>query len=91
MFLLTFLVVNVADNRQRLGNNVFQAGSIAQKYNCQLTRLDFQQEEGFMSALPLGYNQIEIQRGPPPPAWRFLCRLPPRSCFRTARKPCTAG
>ena len=63
MFLLTFLVVNVADNRQRLGNNVFQAGSIAQKYNCQLTRLDFQQEEGFMSALPLGYNQIEIQRG----------------------------
>ena len=63
MFLLTFLVVNVADNRQRLGNNVFQVGSIAQKYNCQLTRLDFQQEEGFMSALPLGYNQIEIQRG----------------------------
>ena len=63
MFLLTFLVVNVADNRQRLGNNVFQAGSIAQKYNCQLTRLDFQQEEGFMSALPLGLNQIEIQRG----------------------------
>ena len=64
MFLLTFLVVNVADNRQRLGNNVFQAGSIAQKYNCQLTRLDFQQEEGFMSSLPLGLNQIEIQRGP---------------------------
>ena len=63
MFLLTFLVVNVADNRQRLGNNVFQAGSIAQKYNCQLTRLDFQQEEGFMSSLPLGLNQIEIQRG----------------------------
>jgi len=63
MFLLTFLVVNVADNKQRLGNNVFQASSIAQKYNCQLTKLDFQQEEGFMSALPLGYNQIEIRRG----------------------------
>ena len=63
MFLLTFLVVNVADNKQRLSNNVFQASSIAQKYNCQLTRLDFQQEEGFMSALPLGYNQIEIKRG----------------------------
>ena len=41
----------------------FQAGSIAQKYNCQLTRLDFQQEEGLMSCLPLGLNQIEIQRG----------------------------
>ena len=63
MFLLTFLVLNTADNPRRLGNNIFQAGSIAQKYNCQLTRLDFQQEEGLMSCLPLGLNQIEIQRG----------------------------
>ena len=63
MFLLTFLVLNTANNKQQLGNNVFQASSIAQKYNCQLTRLDFQQEEGLMSSLPLGLNQIEIQRG----------------------------
>ena len=63
MFLVTFLVLNTADNSRQLGNNVFQASSIAQKYNCQLTRLDFQQEEGLMSALPLGLNQIEIQRG----------------------------
>ena len=59
MFLLTFLVLNTADNPRQLGNNIFQAGSIAQKYNCQLTRLDFQQEEGLMSCLPLGLNQIE--------------------------------
>ena len=52
MFLVTFLVLNTADNPRQLGNNVFQASSIAQKYNCQLTRLDFQQEEGLMSALP---------------------------------------
>ena len=63
MFLLTFTVVNIADTKQQLDNNVFQASSIAQKYNCALTRLDFRQEEGLMSALPLGYNQIEIQRG----------------------------
>ena len=63
MFLMTFLVLNTADNKQQLGNNVFQASSIAQKYNCQLTRLDFMQEEGLMSSLPLGLNQIEIQRG----------------------------
>ena len=63
MFLLTFLVFNTANNKQQLANNVFQASSIAQKYNCQLTRLDFQQEEGLMSCLPIGYNQIEIQRG----------------------------
>ena len=63
MFLLTFLVLNTASSKQQLGNNVFQASSIAQKYNCQLTRLDFQQEEGLMSSLPLGLSQIEIQRG----------------------------
>ena len=63
MFLMTFLVLNTANTKQQLGNNIFQASSIAQKYNCQLSRLDFQQEEGLMSSLPLGLNQIEIQRG----------------------------
>lgn len=63
MFLLTFLVMNVADTMPQLNNNIFQASSIAQKYNCQLTRLDFRQEEGMMSSLPLGLNQIEVQRG----------------------------
>ena len=63
MFLLTFTVVNIADTKQQLDNNVFQASSIAQKYNCQLVRLDFQQEDGLMSSLPLGFNQVDIQRG----------------------------
>jgi type IV secretory pathway VirB4 component len=62
MFLVTFLVLNTADGRQQLENNVFQAQGIAQKYNCQLTRLDFQQEQGLMSSIPLGLNQIGIQR-----------------------------
>ena len=62
MFLMTFLLVNTADTKAQLDNNVFQASSIAQKYNCQLVRLDYQQEEGLMSSLPLGLNQIEIQR-----------------------------
>ena len=63
MFLLTFLVLNFGGTKSQLDNNVFQASSNAQKYNCLLTRLDFQQEEGLMSSLPLGMNQIEIQRG----------------------------
>ena len=63
MFMLTFLVFNTANSKQQLDNNIFQASSIAQKYNCQLSRLDFQQEEGLMSSLPLGQNLIEIQRG----------------------------
>ena len=63
MFLLTFTVVNLAPKRQRLENDVFTVGGIAQKYNCALRRLDWQQEQGFVSALALGYNGIEIQRG----------------------------
>ncbi len=63
MFLVTFLVLNTASSQRQLENNVFQAAGIAQKYNCQLTRLDFQQEKGLWSSLPLGQNQVEIQRG----------------------------
>ena len=46
MFLLTFTVVNMAPTRQRLENDVFTVGGIAQKYNCALKRLDWQQEQG---------------------------------------------
>ena len=63
MFLITFLILNTADTKRQLDNNFFQTNSIAQKYNCQLVQLDFQQEEGMVSSLPLGLNQIEIQRG----------------------------
>ena len=63
MFLLTFVVVNTADALKALNNNVLQAKGIAQKHNCQLVPLDFQQEDGLMSCLPLGMNRIEIQRG----------------------------
>lgn len=63
MFLLTFLVMNTGKTKQELENNVFQATSIAQKHNCNLVRLDYQQEQGLMSTLPLANNLIEIQRG----------------------------
>ena len=63
MFLVTIVVMNLADRRQKLENNVFQAAGIAQKYNCALRRLSYQQEQGFVSTLPLGVNQVEIQRG----------------------------
>ena len=63
MFLLTFTVVNVAPTRQKLENDVFTISGIAQKYNCALKRLDWQQEQGFTSSLVLGDNAIEIQRG----------------------------
>ena len=63
MFLVTILIMNTAANRQKLENAVFQTASIAQKYNCALKRLDFQQEEALMSSLPIGLNQVEVERG----------------------------
>lgn len=63
MFLMTFIVIDLGDTKRKLDSNVFQAKSIAQKYNCILERLDFMQEEALMSSLPLGKNLIEIQRG----------------------------
>ena len=63
MFLVTVLVMNTAKTKKELDNIIFQAAGIAQKYNCSLKRLDFQQEQGLMSSLPIGLNQIDIQRG----------------------------
>jgi len=63
MFLVTMLVMNHAGTRQKLENNIFQAAGVAQKYNCALRRLDYQQEQVLMASLPLGLNQISIQRG----------------------------
>ena len=63
MFLMTFLILNTGDSRQQLENTVFQAQGVAQKYNCSLQRLDFQQEKALVSSLPLGVNRVNIQRG----------------------------
>ena len=63
MFLVTIVILNTAPTKQALENQIFATAGIAQKYNCSLKRLDFCQEQGLMSSLPLGQNQIEIQRG----------------------------
>lgn len=62
-FLATLLVMNTADNHHQLDLNVKQAQSIALQHNCQLIPLDYQQEDGMVSCLPLGENRIQIQRG----------------------------
>lgn len=62
LFNMTFLVLHMAETKQKLEIAVSQAASVAQTYNCILTRLDFQQEDGLMSSLPLGLNKIKIER-----------------------------
>lgn len=91
MFLLTFIVLNVADTKQKLDNNVFQASSIAQKYNCQLVRLDFRQEQGLMSSLPLAYNQIEIQRGLTTSSVAIFIPFTTQELFQTSKEALYCG
>ena len=62
MFLVTVLFLNTAKTKQELDSAVFQTAGIAQKFNCTLNRLDYLQEQGLMSSLPLGANHIKIER-----------------------------
>ena len=62
MFNMTFLMLHLAPTKQKLEIAVSQSASVAQTHNCILTRLDFQQEDGLMSSLPLGLTRIRIAR-----------------------------
>ena len=63
LFMVTILIMNTADSRKKLDAILFQEAGIAQKYNCQLKRLDYQQEDGIMACVPIGVSNIEIKRG----------------------------
>ncbi len=91
MFLVTFLMMNTASTRQQLENRVFQAQGIAQKYNCALERLDFQQEKGMVSSLPLGLNQIEIQRGLTTSSTAIFVPFVTQELFQTEGEPLYYG
>ncbi len=91
MFLVTFLVMNTADSNQQLDNTVFQAQGIAQKYNCALVRLDFQQEDGLNASLPLGRNHIEIQRGLTTSSTAIFVPFTTQELFQSAGEPLYYG
>ena len=59
---------------------MFTVGGIAQKYNCALKRLDWQQEQAFVSSLALGYNEVEIQRGMTTSSTAIFIPFMTRSC-----------
>lgn len=62
-FVVSILIMNYARTIQKLENIISQLVSIANRHNCAIKRLDHQQEQGFVSILPLGINKIEIARG----------------------------
>ena len=78
MFLVTFLVMNTAGTRQQLENRV-------------LERLDFQQEKGMVSSLPLSLNQIEIQRGLTTSSTAIFVPFTTQELFQTEGEPLYYG
>ena len=62
MFLVTVLIMNTAKTKKALNSTIFEVQSIAQQRNCPLRRLDYQQEDGLMASVPIGINNIGIQR-----------------------------
>ncbi len=91
MFLVTFLIMNTGKTERELENNVFQASSIAQKHNCNLVRLDFQQEQGLMSSLPLAQNQIGIQRSLTTSSTAIFVPFTTQELFQTEGEPLYYG
>nr|WP_044956077.1 DUF87 domain-containing protein [Blautia wexlerae] len=62
MFKVTFLLMNMADSKRKLDNIAYQTAGIAQKYNCNIRRLQYLQEQGMVASLPLGMNQTGVHR-----------------------------
>ncbi len=62
LFEFTVLVMNKAETKKQLQNDILTVKGIVQKYNCTLVPLDYRQEEGLMSSVPLGFNYTGIKR-----------------------------
>ena len=91
MFLLTFLVMNTADTKRQLDINRMQAQGIAQQFNCTLVPLDYRQEQALVSSLPLGLNQIEIQRGLTTSSTAIFVPFTTQELFQTFGEPLYYG
>ncbi len=62
MYHTTITVVQTAATRKELEENIFELNGILSAYQCTLIRLDNRQEQGYVSALPLGNNSVESKR-----------------------------
>lgn len=58
----TITVILTAKTKKELDELEFECNGVLTPYQCSLVKLDNRQEQGYMSALPLGNNMIEIKR-----------------------------
>ncbi|WP_084758038.1 VirB4-like conjugal transfer ATPase, CD1110 family [Defluviitalea phaphyphila] len=62
MFKVTVLVHTSAKTIEELNDNVYKIMAAARKNNCKMGYLDYLQEEGMNSTIPVGKNHVEIKR-----------------------------
>lgn len=62
LFLANFVILLMDDNKNLLDEHTEIIKSTARKYLCQVGTLNYQQEEGLNSVLPLGINELQVDR-----------------------------
>lgn len=63
-FMVTILVTNLADNKADLAVNYDKSNSLAQRSTNALVKLPYLQEDGYISAMPIGINKLDFfERG----------------------------
>lgn len=62
LFLTTILITHFADSLEELNHDTEAINAVAQKHLCNMKKLNYQQELGFASCLPLAKNRIFVKR-----------------------------
>jgi len=62
LFLTNVAILLMNDDKQKLDEQTETIKSTARKYLCQIGTLNYQQEEGLNSVLPLGINNLYVDR-----------------------------
>jgi len=62
LFLATIVIAHYADSYEKLKEDTKMLVSLGNRYGCGINKLNYQQEIGFATALPLGLNKIAVKR-----------------------------
>ena len=62
LFNVTMTIVQTADTRKKLEEDVDMINEVLQGFQSELVRLDNRQEQGYITTLPFGINQLEVKR-----------------------------
>lgn len=62
MFFVNMIIVHLADSKKDLDKDTEMISSVSRKYLIQMGTLNYQQEDGIASVLPIGNNRLKVSR-----------------------------